>query len=589
MSDVKIEPVGRWYSMRHSLNVVAIDSLSHNESVQSSSSSDEEEETIFDEEDDTMLKTLNPKDWKDQDHYAVLGLSKLRYRASVDDIKKAYKHKVLKHHPDKRKKLEGTVQVSEDDDYFTCITKAYDILGNPTKRKSYDSVDPQFEDDVPSVNTYSKENFYQVFRDVFKKNSRWSLKPRVPALGGENATFDEVNKFYNFWYNFQSWREFSYLDEEEKEKGENREERRWIEKQNKVERQRSKKEEVARIRQLVDNAYACDPRIKKFKDDEKERKAAEKKAKQDIIKAAEMARKKEKESVLEAERLAKVKRETEEKAKADEAKKEREALKKAMRRERKALRDTCKKYNYFLGEDGDLVKRLEAVETLCQRLDLQSLQKLNAGMTSEDSSKTVFETQLKEVTEQIGQEREKELKRQQELSAGKGATGGGSDSSPWNNEDLQLLIKANNLFPAGTVSRWEVIASFINQHSTSGVTRVAKDVLKKAKNLQKVDMKQMANKNAFEKFEQSVQKTKKADISNPSERSDADLPKAWTSEEQKSLEQALKSYPKDYGADRWDKIAEAVPSRTKKECMKRYKEIVELIKAKKAAQAQAKK
>ncbi|XP_071961080.1 dnaJ homolog subfamily C member 2-like [Antedon mediterranea] len=102
-------------------------------------------------------------------------------------------------------------------------------------------------------------------------------------------------------------------------------------------------------------------------------------------------------------------------------------------------------------------------------------------------------------------------------------------------------------------------------------------------------MKQMANKNAFEKFEQSVQKTKKADISNPSERSDADLPKAWTSEEQKSLEQALKSYSKDYGADRWDKIAEAVPSRTKKECMKRYKEIVELIKAKKAAQAQAKK
>ncbi|XP_033120424.1 dnaJ homolog subfamily C member 2-like [Anneissia japonica] len=341
-----------------------------------------------------MLKTLNPKEWKDQDHYAVLGLSKLRYRASEDDIKKAYKHKVLKHHPDKRKKTGHVEKVSEDDDYFTCITKAYDILGNPTKRKSYDSIDPQFDNEIPSVNANSKENFYDVFRDVFKKNARWSVKARVPALGGENSNFDEVNNFYNFWYNFQSWREFSYLDEEEKEKGENREERRWIEKQNKVERQKRKKEEVVRIRQLVDNAYACDPRIKKFKEDEKERKAAEKKAKQDAIKAVEIERKKEKEAAMEVERLAKVKQEAEDKAKAEEAKKEREALKKAMRHERKTLRDTCKKFNYFLNEDGDLVKRMEAVEMLCQRLNLESLQKLNAGMSTEDAAKTVFEDQV---------------------------------------------------------------------------------------------------------------------------------------------------------------------------------------------------
>ena len=36
---------------------------------------------------------------------------------------------------------------------------------------------------------------------------------------------------------------------------------------------------------VVDNAYACDPRIKRFKDEEKEKKLAEKKAKEDAARA----------------------------------------------------------------------------------------------------------------------------------------------------------------------------------------------------------------------------------------------------------------------------------------------------------------
>ncbi|CAB4045121.1 dnaJ homolog subfamily C member 2-like, partial [Paramuricea clavata] len=73
---------------------------------------------------------------------------------------------------------------------------------------------------------------------------------------------------------------------EEKEKGESRDERRWMEKQNRAMRQKRKKEETTRLRTLVDNCYACDPRLKKFREEEKERKVAERKAKEEAARLA---------------------------------------------------------------------------------------------------------------------------------------------------------------------------------------------------------------------------------------------------------------------------------------------------------------
>ena len=64
-----------------------------------------------------------------------------------------------------------------------------------------------------------------------------------------------------------------------------REERRWIEKNNRVQRNERKKEEMKRIRKLVDNTYNSDPRIANFREMDKQEKLAKKKAKQDAAQA----------------------------------------------------------------------------------------------------------------------------------------------------------------------------------------------------------------------------------------------------------------------------------------------------------------
>ena len=134
-----------------------------------------------------------------------------------------------------------------------------------------------------------------------------------------------------------------------------------------------------------------------------------------------------------------------------------------------------------------------------------------------------------------------------------------------------MLVKAANLFPAGTNRRWFQVAQYINDHNRDRSPKTEKEVIKQAK-LRSAQMSAPSSVAAKEqkKFTPSIAPEQQESATDD-----------WTVEEQMKFENALKEIP---AADpkRWEKIGEAT-GKTKKECIQRYKKIVEMLKAKKAS------
>lgn len=165
----------------------------------------------------------------------------------------------LIHHPDKKKKTQLETVLVEDDSIFKKISKAYEILGDPIKRKQYDSQDSKFDDTIPGPEEGKGDDFFSVFVPVFARYSRWSDKNNCPQLGDKETPIEQVFKFYRFWASFRSWRDYSYLDEYNPEEAESRDERRWMNRQNSKVREKMKREEFKRIITLVGKSYKTIP------------------------------------------------------------------------------------------------------------------------------------------------------------------------------------------------------------------------------------------------------------------------------------------------------------------------------------------
>ena len=222
------------------------------------------------------------------DPYGLLELEDKRWRATADEIRKAYRRLVLTMHPDKKasanatedegskpkaaaKKDKATKQggdggdgdgvegqgeeeeeeEEEEDAEFKLLSAAWDLLGNPETRRAYDSID-NFNDYLPvTFSKRSTRNFYQTFRAPFGRQSKFSTVSRVPQLGDEETPYEAVQAFYKFWFSFSSWRDFSLHAEHELKEAEDREERRWMQRQNKNFTDRLKKDERARVQAFV--------------------------------------------------------------------------------------------------------------------------------------------------------------------------------------------------------------------------------------------------------------------------------------------------------------------------------------------------
>jgi DnaJ-class molecular chaperone len=112
-------------------------------------------------------------------YYKILGVSN---DASLNDIKKAYRKLVIKHHPDKNP--------GKDDTYFKQIIRSYDVLKNSKKRKDYDNYiinknkpKREFKNDVYKVNNLFNKMFYETRYDMqnyFKKMQR-IIEKEVPV------------------------------------------------------------------------------------------------------------------------------------------------------------------------------------------------------------------------------------------------------------------------------------------------------------------------------------------------------------------------------------------------------------------------
>lgn len=237
--------------------------------------------------------------------YEILGVERT---ATDEQLKKAYRSQALAHHPDKNPDSKD-----EAEETFKLIQHAYTVLSDAHERAWYDAHRSQILRGVDvtsgeggtgdaktgaasateldlfsyfSPAAYSgmagENGFFSVFAHVFdtlareeaEEDDETSSKSRArrssttPPFGGVDADWSTVREFYTAWEVFSSVKTFAFADKWNLADAPSRDYRRAMERENKRERAKVRKEFNSTVRELVAFVKKRDPRISRRREQE---------------------------------------------------------------------------------------------------------------------------------------------------------------------------------------------------------------------------------------------------------------------------------------------------------------------------------
>ena len=525
-------------------------------------------------------------------YYKILGLEDKFLNSKDDDFRKAYKKMALIYHPDKNKDNKGLPGVTEEqikeevrkdkekevelkeksenkeegnnnDDNnknsdnkinneeedqkireinkkWLKLKEAYETLSDPEKRKKYDST-YVFDDTIPDDIEYDTKEFFVTFGPIFLKNSIWSKKKPVPKIGDINTPLEKVKKFYKFWSNFQSWRDFSVEGEYDLEEATSRFEKRQMLKENRKMKAALVKEEKIRIDNLTNIAYKRDPRI--IEEENRLKKEREEEKRQRAI----LKQKQKEEEELKRQMLIKQHEEEKERKKEMKIKEKEELANKIL--------NIIKENNIIINNDDifqfNLNSKNESLKEFLAHIDKIDKKELKKEII--EKCKIFFGMKFRDEKKEENEKKE----------------------SIWTKEEMFLLQKGVKKFPAGTKRRWDRIREIVKTKSEEEIIQMTHylTVNPNIKIEGDINLKELLQKEKKEKKPEEKEKK----VENKNEKNNNNEIN-WTNEEQKLLEEALKKYPSSLPAnERWTNIAKHV-GKTKKQCVERYKYLASLIK-----------
>ncbi|CAM6090735.1 unnamed protein product [Calypogeia fissa] len=154
----------------------------------------------------------------------------------------------------------------------------------------------------------------------------------------------------------------------------------------------------------------------------------------------------------------------------------------------------------------------------------------------------------------------------------------------WDSEDIDLLRKLMVKHPRGTLRRWEVIAEGLGgRHSVDSIVKMSKALGQKkvgdedsySKFLSQRKVQDVAIASPLSRREETEESQNEDDATEEVEEPNfyaSGKGAVWTEVEDKALLTALKTFPKDTPM-RWDKVALALPGRSKTQCFRRFSDL----------------